>query len=446
MATESTRPKTKYLLKSTLVLLVSLFFSFLALQILQDIPAHPDRYLLYGTGEEELRLYITLASAFVVGLSFTLALYAFGTSKERTDLAVWEATVPLALSKEQFRRLYDAAPVPYVTLDERGTIHNPNKAALRFFEGTPESLEGKNLFSFAPVGDEKHTKHAALLLEYYKRNTPVDRQEVLMTTAKGTERWVSLSIFEMKDAASPTRTGLATLFDITEQKRLDQAKTEFVSLASHQLRTPIATTKWFTDMLLSGDLGPLAPKQKEYVQRIFTTNEGMIELVDTLLNVSRVEIGTLPTVPAPTNVQELVESILAELAPQIAKKEQVVVKQYTAELKNISTDPKLLRIVIQNLISNAVKYTPQKGTITVTLVEGASGRQIIVADTGYGIPAGQQGRVFSKMFRADNIAKLANTQGTGLGLYLVKSIVERLGGTIAFQSEENKGSTFTISM
>jgi signal transduction histidine kinase len=115
-------------------------------------------------------------------------------------------------------------------------------------------------------------------------------------------------------------------------------------------------------------------------------------------------------------------------------------------LENIKSDPKLLRIVIQNLLSNAVKYTPEGGTVTITLEESIFEKAIIVSDTGIGIPKKEQDKIFIKMFRADNARRLSTSQGTGLGLYLVKSMVGALGGNVSFVSLENKGSSFTIKI
>ena len=436
-------PVFQYLKVAFIVLCLSLGVTLGLFYFVADVLGNPASYRLEYIPKEQLELYLLALAGLLASISVFAVFYMALGSKARQELAIWDATRWLAVSREQFRRVYEAAPVPYLTLDERGLIRDPNKAALRFFGTTTEGLEGKELFSFLRTEDAVRGKE---LKEYYRRNVPIDRQEIQLQTGNGTLKWVSLSIFDMHNPASlNSRTGLATIFDITEQKQLDQAKTEFVSLASHQLRTPIATTKWFTDMLLSGDLGALEPKQRDYVQKIYTTNQGMIELVDTLLNVSRIEIGTLPIEMKPTNVPEICESILAEMAPQISKKKLQIERKFEGSLVSIKSDAKLLRIVVHNLISNAIKYTPEGGTVTVQLEKDGLAKKITVKDTGYGIPKAQQERVFSKLFRADNVVTLPE-QGTGLGLYLVKSITERLGGSISFTSEENKGSTFIISI
>jgi PAS domain S-box-containing protein len=366
------------------------------------------------------------------------------TFNTRSELQVWEATKSLVLSKEQFEWLYDNAPVPYILLGKDGVVGQPNKSTLRFFEVSPEEIGGKNLFSYVHPDDKEE---AEKLFQYYKSNISVNRKEVRMITKSGAVRTVLLSIFVMENPLSGKNSGLAMIFDITEEKLLDKQKTEFVSLASHQLRTPLATAKWYTEMLISGDIGELLPKQKEYLDKLHIANEEMIDLVDVLLNVSRIEMGTLPIDKKTINLEELTENVLTEFSVEIAQKDIHIEKKYDDNLKNITSDPKLLRIVIQNLISNAIKYTPKEGFVSITFEESLiGGKKIIISDTGIGIPKEAQNRIFTKLYRADNARGLENVSGSGLGLYLVKSIIGSMGGNISFASEENKGSIFTINL
>ena len=228
-------------------------------------------------------------------------------------------------------------------------------------------------------------------------------------------------------------------------KEIDRVKSEFVSLASHQLRTPPSAIKWFTEMLLGEKAGKMDERQKSYLMEIARNNKRMIELINQLLNVSRVELGVFAIELEPTDISEVAEETIKELAPQIAKKELNVVKEYDKNMPLVNTDPALLRITFQNLLSNAAKYVPEKGTIWLAIKKEAGNFLIRVADNGYGIPKNQQSKIFTKLFRADNAVEI-DPDGTGLGLYIVQSVVKEMGGAIRFESEENKGSAFYVTL
>jgi PAS domain S-box-containing protein len=389
-----------------------------------------------------LQFKILAISAVVISTLIAYIIYLYLTSDTRTQLLILSATKDLFESKEQLLKIYESAPVPYLTLDNKGDITDLNKAALRFFGVVAEEMLRKNFFSFL-VDEDK--ERAVQLAQHYGLRMPINREEVRMVNKNGDVHWVLLSVFDMGSSVKNSRLGLVTVFDIDDQKKLDQTKTEFVSLASHQLRTPLATFKWYIEMLLSGGLGELPQKPKEYVSKLCSVNEEMIGLVDTLLNVSRLELGKLVVEKKPTDIQEIVVSILTELSSQITKKNITIKKEYGSGFKNFESDPHLLRIAIHNLLTNAVKYTPEAGCVTITLGESLSGKVISVSDTGVGIPKSEQGKIFQKLFRASNVKDVSASQSTGLGLYLIKSIVENLGGKISFESEEGKGSTFTIT-
>ncbi|PIR83169.1 hypothetical protein COU19_01875 [Candidatus Kaiserbacteria bacterium CG10_big_fil_rev_8_21_14_0_10_56_12] len=233
----------------------------------------------------------------------------------------------------------------------------------------------------------------------------------------------------------------------TKLTQIDIAKTEFVSLASHQLRTPLTSISWYTEMLLAGDAGTLSPAQIKYLKAIYVGNRRMVALVNALLNVSRLELGTLVFETRPTDVVAIAKNSVEEQQPQIVAKKIQFTAEYGTDIPIISTDPKLFRMVIQNLLSNAIKYTPEGGTVTYTmrLNPARDALLISVSDTGYGIPQNQQDKIFTKLFRADN-ARAKEVEGTGLGLYIVKSIVEHSGGKVWFESEVGKGSTFHASV
>ncbi len=239
--------------------------------------------------------------------------------------------------------------------------------------------------------------------------------------------------------------GVVIIFrDLTSELALEQTKTEFISLATHQLQTPPTAISWNTELLLQGDAGKLSPQQRSLVNDIHDTSKGMTEIVHALLNAARLELGTYMVEPKPVDVVELCHNEAKTFTSALETNNLHIVEHYESKIPTITADPTLTRVILQNLISNAVKYTQKEGTITLTIkkAEKPAGVTISVTDTGVGIPKNQQTLIFSKMFRADNVRE--NSQGTGLGLYLVKSIVDLSHGKIWFESKENKGTTFHV--
>jgi PAS domain S-box-containing protein len=243
--------------------------------------------------------------------------------------------------------------------------------------------------------------------------------------------------------------------DVTKEKEMDQAKTEFISLASHQLKTPPSAIKLLVERLLGGKIGELTLKQKEYVNDICSSNQRMIDLVNTLLNVSRIELGAFAVKVEKKDPCVIIESVLSELKPIVDKK-SLKLKYISPEASiSMMLDEPLFRMVINNLVVNAVHYTKEGGKIGVECKIIQKGQKlgektleavcfaVLVSDNGYGIPAIEQGKIFTKLFRANN-AKERETDGSGLGLYIVKSILDNSGGSVWFTSKENQGSTFYV--
>ena len=388
--------------------------------------------------EESLLFYLFLVGI-VADVFFSLFLFLLLTTYRQAGFLASRMTRDLLASREMFLQLYNNSPVPYLLISKDSKINLPNKAALRLFGLSVQELEDQNLLDFFLADDLDHVQ---TLLSRVKNGVPFHEEELQIVRSDGTVRWVIFSMFSFKSVPGKKyKSGLATFVDITERKEIEKVKTEFVSLAAHQLRTPLSAIKWYTELLASKDVGGLTPEQEKYLEKVYAGNERMIDLVNTFLNVSRLELGTLAVDIKPTDVVELMESVFEELEVQIQEKYFKLHKEYDENIALVNTDPKLLRMVFQNLLSNAVKYTPKGGELRVEIKKRGSEFHIIVEDSGLGIPKNQQDKIFTKLFRADN-ARALETKGTGLGLYIVKMIVEKFGGSISFTSEPNKGTTF----
>jgi PAS domain S-box-containing protein len=233
--------------------------------------------------------------------------------------------------------------------------------------------------------------------------------------------------------------------DVTKEREIDRAKTEFVSIASHQLRTPLTSVKWYSEVLLKGKAGELNLKQVQFMGEIHRANERMIDLVKNLLDISRIEMGNIVVSLESIDIVELLKEVIKDQEPFINKKKQNVSAKISDDLPKVFTDRQLTRMVFQNLLGNAIEYTPHNGKIICTVNKEAKEVVIGIKDTGIGIPKKQQNQVFQKLFRGDNIVR-EHSEGVGLELYTTKAMVDALSGRIWFKSEEGKGTTFWVAL
>lgn len=244
-------------------------------------------------------------------------------------------------------------------------------------------------------------------------------------------------------------TGAVIVFrNVTTEKNLDEAKTSFISIASHQLRTPLTSMRWFSEMLLDGDAGDLKEDQKHFVDRIYQGVDRMINLVNLLLQIARVEMGRVKIEPVPLDLKLVTEGVVMTLQTQLKeKKQKIEVKSSLESIPKIPMDEDVAWQIIQNLLTNAIRYSPEKGLITIALNVDQGKQELVysVKDRGIGIPKDQQNRIFEKFYRADNAVKHV-PEGSGLGLNLVKKLVSDWQGRIWFESEEGKGTTFFFTV
>lgn len=243
-----------------------------------------------------------------------------------------------------------------------------------------------------------------------------------------------------------TPIGAINLFrDITAEYEVDRMKNEFISLASHQLRTPLSAIKTYTHMLVGGYMGKVTAEQRASLQTISAAVDRMNQLISTLLNVSRIEGGAVAVTRKRISLKALAGEVIKDMSVEASEHGVKLKLQMPTTPMNVRTDRMIMKEILINLMSNAIKYTPENGTATLALEQQKQKIICSVQDTGAGIPPASQDKIFSKFYRAPNAAA-HNTEGTGLGLYLVKGLAERLGAELWFESKIGRGSTFYVSL
>lgn len=342
-------------------------------------------------------------------------------------------------SEELYAQLYKNSPVPYMIIDLEGHIKSANIAAVRLFGVAQTKVTGLNVFNRLQCDD---LSHLDFLVEKFRSGVAVSDEIVRVKRPDHREAWALLSLFGFLNEGGED-VGLLTLVDITKQKKAEDAKSEFVSLASHQLRTPIAGMKWSAELLQMDDSGGLSDRQKKYIDRLLISIRRMAVLVDDFLRVSRFELGTFQAEYEKVNLSELFEDIMHEQAARVEQKGLVVKTFFDESVETIMTDQNLIRMVVTNLYSNAAKYTREQGTIHLGYGRKDGDIVITVADNGMGIPAADQDSIFTKLFRASNAVRDV-PDGTGLGLYIVREAVGVLKGQVSFTTVENIGTTFEV--
>jgi len=224
-------------------------------------------------------------------------------------------------------------------------------------------------------------------------------------------------------------------------KVLDSTKDEFISMASHQLRTPLTSVKGYMSMVIDGDAGKLNPKQQELLEQAFTSSQRMVYLIADLLNVSRLHTGKFVIDRVSTQLADVVEGELAQLRETAKAKNIVLEFKKPKNFPSMMLDETKTRQVIMNFADNAIHYTPDGGKIQVTLLDRGDSVEYLVSDNGIGVPKADQHHMFTKFYRAGN-ARVTRPDGTGLGLFMAKKVIIAQGGAVIFSSQEGKGSTF----
>lgn len=353
----------------------------------------------------------------------------------------------LSYEKSRDEALLSSIGDGVITVDSALKIVMFNKQAEEMFEITEDEVLGKDITKVIKLlGDEgKEIPYEQRpLVKAIKDGKRTIVSYFTFVGPNGIEHPVSITVSPVK-MKNKVIAAMTVFRDYSKEKEVDRMKTEFISLASHQLRTPLSAMRWYSEMLLSGDAGKMSVDQKDYVNNINLSTMRMIELVNALLNVSRIETGRMIIEPRLIDVNQVVSDCIEEVKSVAQVKGIIIEFRKEKNLDKISLDPKLVRQIVLNLLTNAIKYSFENKKVVVKLEKHHESIVTVVSNEGYGIAKAERSRIFEKFYRGQNVLKQA-IEGTGLGLYLVKSIVEAMNGKIWFDSTLNKRTTFYVQL
>ena len=369
---------------------------------------------------------------------------------ERHSQELEEANILIRTEKERaegiLRFLESIGEAVYATDADRKIIFI-NKTAAEYIGKSPEEIMGTHTsdhFIFE-AGD------ATDLARQFPIQTVLESQETVIFpnhtfAVKGEKK------LPVTGTASPIiddedkLLGVIVIFqDITEKYELEQMKDRFLSVAAHQLRTPIGSMRWSMELLQNGDFGKLPKGASEAVQQLYDNSTRLISLVNDLLDVSRIDQGRAQEEAQDSDIAELIRKVIETLAGEAEQKGVVITYAPSGDLPSIHITQQHIFDALENLVSNAIRYNRQDGTITIETQVVEDTIEIRIIDTGIGVPIEDQPKLFSKFFRASNAVR-SFTDGSGLGLSVVKSYVEENGGSVSFESQEGIGTTFIVRL
>ncbi|HBK34541.1 MAG: hypothetical protein UU08_C0006G0012 [Candidatus Uhrbacteria bacterium GW2011_GWE2_40_58] len=366
------------------------------------------------------------------------------TKEQKNEQALME-------SEQKYRMIFNSTLSVNVYVDDKGKVLDVNQRVEKV-TGYPASyFIGKKFLSLGNVFSKKSLVLMGKNFVLRFAGKQIDPYNVEMIAKDGSKYIYRLHAVRLCGPKGKCSGELVVLYDVTRETEIDKIKTEFVSIASHQLRTPLTAMRLFIEMLEDQKIGTLNPKQQEYLTNLEISTKRMIRLVNDLLNASRLETGRISITPSKMQVEKMIDSIIKELIP-ISKEHQCRVdfQKPKKALPLIHVDTDLVVQIVKNVLMNALHYSSGKECQIKVSVEKKKRKnedmiEIRVKDNGIGIPKSAQSHIFTKFFRADNAIK-TKTEGTGLGLYVAKMITDLCEGEIAFESTLGLGTTFYISL
>jgi len=342
------------------------------------------------------------------------------------------------LQVERLRAVMNRLTDPIFAIEPDGTIFFFSEGASNLIKQPPESVEGRKFTLILPFEPKENLKQ--LFTDFIEKRVRVH------TEIKFEDRLFMAVLSPLLEANEHGTLlgGLIELKDLSEKKRLEKMQVDFVSIISHELRTPISSVKGYLNVLLD-EATYLTDEHKEFLKRANSSNDRQEQTVERLLDLSNVEQGNIEFHISKLNLDNILRDVVKTWHDEAYQKGLQLKFIYPKfAIPAVSGDEQLIRRVFNNLIGNAVKYT-QKGSITIKLSDEHSHVSAYVADTGPGIQKDLQEKVFDKFIRGENTLT-ESTQGSGLGLYLARKFVEIMGGTIKLASEVDKGTAFKVTL
>jgi len=329
-----------------------------------------------------------------------------------------------------------------ILLDNKRKIITLNSRAEKYFNVRKKRIVDKKIDQIKPI------KHLNDILKQSGRRT-ITETEAVFKSKDGKETFINIVGKELRGSKRKTIGYIIIAHDITREKIVDRLKNEFISIAAHQLRTPLSAINWILEAAISERLGKLTNKLKDGLEKANYSNERMIALINDLLNVSRIEEGRFLYKSKVISIEELVKTVVLEYSTYAGEQGvSLTLKMPDRKIPKLRIDPDKISLAIRNLLDNAIKYSgsSKEVEVRVKLVK-KKGRfaQIAVKDGGIGIKKKDQEKLYQKFFRAENAIKTKG-EGTGLGLFIVRNIIEDSGGRVWFRSKERKGTTFYIEL
>jgi PAS domain S-box-containing protein len=357
--------------------------------------------------------------------------------KEKTASMILEASK----SEAMLKNIGDGL----IVIDEYGKISKVNQSALTMLGFSEDELLHQWMFKNVQALDEKESPIAPQerpATEALSTGKIVVRR-LLYLTKDGTKLPVSVTVSPIILNNKPV--GAIEVFrDISREKELEKLKDEFVSLASHELRTPMTAIKGFVSMIREGDFGPVSKELEEPIADIGASTDRLIHLVNDMLNVSRIEAGRLTITLTDEHIKSIVEEVVATLLP-IVKQKNITLEAKEIEDTMVEVDVDKVKQVLNNIIGNSLKFT-DTGGITITTKTEAELLKVFITDTGMGITKEDQTKLFGK-FKQISSQQKGKPVGTGLGLYLSRELIRKMGGDMWIETSElGKGSTFAFSL